>query len=467
MNRHWNEMQPADAYRVTVSGCVDSLEQKVVALLYQPLIGAQALSLYMTMYAEVEDGKLSSESALHYHLMNTLGCSPQQIYEDRLKLEGIGLLKTYVKKTGENREFLYELLPPLAPDQFFTDGLLNVFLYRKIGRPHFLRLKRIFCDREPKSPDYQDVTHAFPDVFSTGYTEMQEAEIDSAPEPGTRLASKGTKTGPVLNESFDFSALERALKDALIPASALTPFIKETIKKLSFLYGIQPLDMKNLVLSSINEQDEIEVEELRKSARNAYQFESGGRLPDMTPRMGSQELKEAGEPKTKEEKLILHCESVTPYQMMIDISDKAPSSVDMKLIEQVMLQYDFTPGVMNALIQYVMLKSNMKLSKSFMDKIAAQWARKKVKTAKEGIELAKTEQKQPKEWTKPKSTSSSYGNRKAVRQEKLPAWFTEKEKEKDIEKERPKQSEDFEAKKRKLQEELRKRKEGASAGEKD
>jgi len=461
MNRHWNEMQPADAYRVTVPGCVDSLEQKVMALLYQPLIGAQALSLYMTMYAEVENGKLSSESALHYHLMNTLGCSPQQIYEDRLKLEGIGLLKTYVKKKNENREFLYELLAPLAPDQFFTDGLLNVFLYRKIGRPHFLRLKRMFCDREAKSPDYREVTHAFPDVFSTSYTDTQEAELDSVPEPGSRLASKGVKTGPVLNGAFDFSELERALKDALIPASSLTPFIKETIKKLSFLYGIKPLEMKNLVLSSLNGQDEIDVDELRKSARNAYQFESGGRLPDMTPRIGGQESSAPAQPKTKEEKLILHCESVTPYQMIIDISDKAPSSVDMKLIEQVMLQYDFSPGVMNALIQYVMLKSNMKLSKSFMDKIAAQWARKKVKTAKDGIELAKSERDQSKEWAKSKSTAPSYGNRKTGRQEKLPSWFTEKE-------EKPETiDQSFEEEKRKLEEALRKRTEGASAGEKD
>ncbi|WP_050181153.1 replication initiation and membrane attachment family protein [Domibacillus robiginosus] len=427
MNRHWNEMQPADAYRVTVSGCVDSLEQKVMALLYQPLIGAQALSLYMTMYAEVEDGKLSSDSALHYHLMNTLGCSPQQIYEDRLKLEGIGLLKTYVKKAEENREFLYELLSPLAPDQFFTDGLLNVFLYRKIGRPHFLRLKRMFCDREAKSSDYREVTHAFPDVFSTGYADAQEAEQESMPEPGSRFASKGAKAGPVLNESFDFSELERALKDALIPASSLTPFIKETIKKLSFLYGIKALDMKNLVLSSLNEQDEIDVDELRKSARNAYQFESGGRLPDMTPRMGSPEHKEVVQPKTQEEKLIFHCESVTPYQMMIDISDRAPSSVDMKLIEQVMLQYDFTPGVMNALIQYVMLRSNMKLSKSFMDKIAAQWARKKVKTAKEGIELARSEQKQSKEWTSSKSKAGQKPNVRATRIERMPDWLQEKD----------------------------------------
>ncbi|OXS80681.1 replication initiation and membrane attachment family protein [Domibacillus enclensis] len=463
MNRHWNEMQPADVYRVSMAGCIDSLEQKVITLLYQPLIGASALSLYMTMYAEVEDGKLSTNGASHYDLMNTLGCGPQQIYEERLKLEGIGLLKTYVKKKEGSREFLYELLPPLSPDQFFTDGLLNVFLYRKIGKAHFLKLKKLFCDREVKTAEFQDVTHAFPDVFSTGYMDTEEAEASSRPEPGSRIASKETPKGPSLQESFDFGTLELALKDALIPVSSLTPFIKETIKKLAFLYGIAPIDMKNLVLSSINEQDEVDVEELRKTARNAYQFETGGRLPDMTPRMQAASEKTGDAPKTQEEKLILHCETVTPYQMMIDISNKAPSSVDMKLIEQIMLQYDFTPGVMNALIQYVMLKSNMKLSKSFMDKIAAQWARKKIESAKQAIELAKEEQKQSSEWAaKAKQAPKSYNGRKTTRTEKLPSWFTNKDEGKD-----EAVDQDFEEEKRKLEEALRNRIKGASVNEKN
>jgi replication initiation and membrane attachment protein len=462
MNRHWNEIQPADAYTISISGCIDSLERKVITLLYQPLIGAQALSLYMTMCAEVEDGKLSSGGAPHYHLMNTLGCNLQQIYEDRLKLEGIGLLKTYVKTTDESREFLYEIQPPLAPDQFFSDGLLNVFLYRKIGRPHFLRLKRTFCDKDVKSADFRDVTHDFPDVFSTGYTDSQEAETDSTPQQDSRFAGKGESTGPVLTDPFDFSVLELTLKDALIPKAALTPFIKETIKKLSFLYGIQPLEMKNLVLSAINEYDEIDVEELRKSARDAYQFESGGRLPDMTPRIQTvPSAATAPELKTQEEKLIHYLETISPRQLLIDISGSVPSKADMQIVEQVMLQYKLEPGVANVLIQYVMLKTDMKLSKSYVDKIASHWARKKVATVLEAMNLAKSEQRQYDDWAKDKDKPKTTMNRKATRQEKLPAWFTNKKEEKQT------VDQSFEEEKRKLEEALKKRTERASAGEKD
>ncbi len=463
MNRHWNEIQPSDAYTISISGCIDSLERKVITLLYQPLVGAQALSLYITMCAEVEDGKLSSGGAPHYHLMNTLCCNLQQIYEDRLKLEGIGLLKTYVKKIDESREFLYEIQQPLAPDQFFSDGLLNVFLYRKIGKPHFLRLKHMFCDKEVKTAEFRDVTHDFTDVFSTGYTDSQEAEKDSTPQQDSRFAGKGESSSPVLADSFDFSELELTLKDALIPKTALTPFLKETIEKLSFLYGIQPSEMKNFVLSAINEQDEIDVEELRKSARDAYQFESGGRLPDMTPRIQTAPSSTAApELKTQEEKLIHYLETVSPRQLLIDISGSVPSKADMQIVEQVMLQYKLAPGVANVLIQYVMLKTDMKLSKSYVDKIASHWARKKVATVLEAMNLAKSEQRQYDDWAqnkdKPKTTK-----RKTTRQEKLPAWFTNTNKKE--EKQTVDQS--FEEEKRKLEEALKKRTERASAGEKD
>lgn len=463
MNRHWNEIQPSDAYTVSISGCIDSLEQKAITLLYQPLVGAQALSLYMTMCAEVEHGKLSSGGAPHYHLMNTLCCNLQQIYEDRLKLEGIGLLKTYVKKVDESREFLYEIQQPLAPDQFFSDGLLNVFLYRKIGKPHFLRLKHMFCDKEVKSAEFRDVTHDFTDVFSTGYTDSHEAEKDSIPQQDSRFAGKGESGSPVLADSFDFSELELTLKDALIPKASLTPFVKETIEKLSFLYGIQPPEMKNFVLSAINEQDEIDIEELRKSARDAYQFESGGRLPDMIPRIQTAPSSPAApELKTQEEKLIYYLETVSPRQLLMDISGSVPSKADMQIVEQVMLQYNLAPGVANVLIQYVMLKTDMKLSKSYVDKIASHWARKKVVTVLEAMNLAKSEQRQYDDWAqnkeKPKTTK-----RKATRQEKLPAWFM------NMNKKEEKQTVDqsFEEEKRKLEEALKKRTERASAGEKD
>ncbi|MDI5788509.1 hypothetical protein PO124_09225 [Bacillus licheniformis] len=43
--------------------------------------------------------------------------------------------------------FIYELIPPLRPDEFFQDGMLNVFLYNRVGKARFQQLKEYFPTR--------------------------------------------------------------------------------------------------------------------------------------------------------------------------------------------------------------------------------------------------------------------------------------------------------------------------------
>lgn len=59
----------------------------------------------MTLWAEVEENRLWSESSTHHLLMNLLEMNLKDIFEARLKLEGIGLLKTRVKTDEGGRSF--------------------------------------------------------------------------------------------------------------------------------------------------------------------------------------------------------------------------------------------------------------------------------------------------------------------------------------------------------------------------
>ncbi|MTE24957.1 Replication initiation and membrane attachment protein, partial [Microbacterium sp. ZXX196] len=117
----------------------------------------------------LEEKRLWSSSNSHHSLMNFMGMGLKDIYEARLKLEGIGLLKVYVNKDEETRSFIYELLPPLTPEQFFLDGMLNIYLYKKLGKNQFMGLKRFFSDQKVQpARGYKEVTKAFQDVFQSG-----------------------------------------------------------------------------------------------------------------------------------------------------------------------------------------------------------------------------------------------------------------------------------------------------------
>lgn len=59
--------------------------------------------------------------------MVTMQMQLPEIYEERVKLEAIGLLKVYIKKEKDIRMFIYELQPPLSPKQFFDDIVLSIF----------------------------------------------------------------------------------------------------------------------------------------------------------------------------------------------------------------------------------------------------------------------------------------------------------------------------------------------------
>ncbi|MGM0777333.1 MAG: replication initiation and membrane attachment family protein [Bacillota bacterium] len=468
MAQHWQEMLPIDRYTVAASGLLHDYDRKVLTLLYQPLIGSVCFSLYMTLWAELEENRLWSSSNSHHSLMNFMGMGLKDIYEARLKLEGIGLLKVYVNKDEETRSFIYELLPPLTPEQFFLDGMLNIYLYKKLGKNQFMRLKRFFSDQKVQpARGYKEVTKAFQDVFQSGHPGSFDDEViqlmNETDEAGYigRREQEGIQIG---NEDFNFELLQAGLNESLVPKKALTVKVKESISNLAFLYGIDPIQMKNIVISAVNEDNEINIDELRKSARDWYQFQNQDMLPSLIDRVQpASHQSQKKQPETQEEELIRYLEITSPRQLLKDISGGAePSKGDLQIIEDVMFQQKLLPGVINVLIQYVMLKTDMKLTKGYVEKIAGHWARKKIKTPQEAIELAKKEHRQYLDWAEGKKTAGPAGNkRKPIRTEMLPDWFDENsseaaKKEQAQQQNSEKEQYERELKKRELKEKLKK-----------
>ena len=62
MSIHWQELLPADQYKVSSAGLLHDYDRKVVTRLYQPLIGPICFSLYMTFWSELEENRLWSEA---------------------------------------------------------------------------------------------------------------------------------------------------------------------------------------------------------------------------------------------------------------------------------------------------------------------------------------------------------------------------------------------------------------------
>lgn len=99
---------------------------------------------------------------------------------------------------------------------------------------------------------------------------------------GTEYTSVGQSPSYTITEDvFDFDLFLAGLSETMIPRKAMTQQVRDTIKKLSYLYGIDPLQMQNVVMSAIDERDVITTEALRKAASDWYQIERNGQLPDL------------------------------------------------------------------------------------------------------------------------------------------------------------------------------------------
>lgn len=433
----WMELQPVDSYQVKANGVLSEKDRKIMTFLYQPLMGAECLALYDTLVTEVEENRLWSESHSHSQLLNLLGISLANLFQARLKLEGLGLLRSFVRTTGESRHYIYEMAAPLSPEQFFSDGLLNIYLYSKIGNAQYQRLRRFFSDEPMSEEGFDEVTRSFQDVFETFNGSEHPVSAVTNGEPIGRAKSQGVTLD---DKTFDFAVLLQSLSPTMLSRNAITEEVRACILKLHAIYAVEELDMVHYLYRSVQADGSLDLDYLRKIVRDGYQLQHN-RLPELTAKTQQNVNKEEAEQITRPEDasdieaLQAYLDRVTPYQLLIDISDGAvPAETDLKIIDEVMNQQNLPIPVMNVLIEYVLLRLDGKIAKNFMLTIAAHWKRKKVQTAKEAMEMAWAEHEKYKklqeEGTKKEPTDYRNKNNKYKQQgrkEVLPDWFDKEE----------------------------------------
>lgn len=444
MTWHWKQLLPVDRFSVRTSQYITELDQLTLTLLYQPLIGAIANSFYGTLLAQLEKDQYWSREQTHRQLMLLLGTSLEVIFEERKKLEGIGLLKTFKRKDDEGTTYLYELQPPMTPKQFFENDVLSVYLFNRLGKTHYRQLRERFILDAIDKDEYTETTYAFDEVFaSLHHSEMVsnlKSETSNALtiDSGQELITKASSSSLTFDHDFDFDTLEKSVSRSVNPSEVFTTEVRQAISRLAFVYRIEPLEMSSIVLQALLHDDQLNIEELRKKVQEWYKIEHGTEPPALAMRTQPvvHQQMNGKVPTTDEERTVQFYETTPPLSLLEIRSDGAKVALaDVKIIESLMMDHNLNPGVINVLLDLMLWSHDMKLSKALIDKIAGHWSRKKVKTVPEAMTLALQEQNK----NKPKqSTASSYkrqpGKTGAVRRDKLPKWLlAEKEKDKSVE----------------------------------
>ena len=115
---------PADTYTVINKTILTDKDKKILTMLYQPIIGYTAVSLYNTLLDDLDKQEVMSEDLTHYHLICTMQLKLEDIVVAREKLEAVGLLRSYFRKE-EVQQYVYLLYSPILPQEFFNHPILN------------------------------------------------------------------------------------------------------------------------------------------------------------------------------------------------------------------------------------------------------------------------------------------------------------------------------------------------------
>ena len=127
---------PADQYVVVNKTILTEIDRKNLIHLYEPIIGFSAVSLYLSLWSDLDRLEIMSRDFTHHHLMSILKCSLDVIKQAREALEGVGLIKTYYKE-GDINSYVYELYSPLSAAEFFNNPILNIVLYNNVGEEEY------------------------------------------------------------------------------------------------------------------------------------------------------------------------------------------------------------------------------------------------------------------------------------------------------------------------------------------
>ncbi len=399
-------LYPADIYQVIDKSLLSDMDRLVLNMLYTPIIGATAIALYLKLQTETRNTFISLELT-HHHLMTSLQLTLDNLKEARLKLEGIGLVKTYVIK-GQINSYIYELYSPLSAHEFFSHPIFNIVLYNNVGKEEYNRLLKYFELPNIQLKDYEDITVSFDSVFKVRNYTILEANNEN-------IVSKN-KLNLNYELDYDFDLLLSFLPKGIFNEKCLNKSTKELIINLSFLYDLDPTVMADLIRASLNEKGNIVKEDLRKNTRKFYQFNNDNRLPSLLFKSQPEYLKSASGDNTKRGRIIRVFENNSPYEFLkAKYKGAKPTQRDMQILEELLIDLKLNSAVVNVLIDYTLKTNNNKLIKSYIETIAGQWKRNGVETAQEAMELAEKEHKK-------KYKKGEISTKKAAI---IPSWFNE------------------------------------------
>lgn len=382
---------PADTFIVVNKTMLSDKDRNILMLLYQPIVGSSAISLYYTFWSYLDKMELVSNEWTHHHILRDMMISNNEFIEAKMKLEAIGLIKTYFK-SGNVNSYVYELYSPISPSEFINNPLLNMAIFNAVGKLEYDRIINYFRIPKINLKEYEDITSKFSDVFAFSNISLADNLMYDIKKSNYRKLEILSK--------IDLNTILSLISDDVLNKKSLTRETKDFLYKISYVYNYDNDDMIELIRNSISEKHTIDKKLLQMNANKYYRFDNMGKLPSIIYKNQPEYLRKENLDTSNRDRMIYQFETTSPYDFLNSkYKSGTPTKSDLSTVAYLLIDLNLKPGVVNVLIDYVLKINNNKLTKNFVDAIASQWSKSGIETVEQAMEIAEAEYKKKKKVT--------------------------------------------------------------------
>lgn len=404
---------------------LSGLDYRLLGSLYQPMVGAFAVSVYLTLYQQLSGDRVGySELEQQRKLFLTLELDPGErgrsvFIEQTSKLEAVGLLQTSRRYLTSNEDYIYEyqLSRPLPPAEFFQNQHLLLLLRDKVGKYMLLSLKDEFIAEQPielGESQAENLSVPFYDLFQLN-TQIIDYELEQAfyqtasgraeAASGPDVTTKGYGYADIIRR-FPRQSINRQHVEGLKFRPDQLAAINMIAKKyrLTLLETCRLLDEDDVFTEEGMLQDEV-----LSYRANLYYRQSKKREEQMVRQLGGQAEKEtAPQDQASAEKPVemayylevpalfqgqcdIHQYNIIlrnePYTLVLERffpQGTVPDGV-LDIFQKIDLNYKLNEEVINVLIHYIHV-DRRSWAKSSIEAVASDMLGKQVSTYEQAVE---------------------------------------------------------------------------------
>ncbi|UQS86710.1 hypothetical protein MOO44_07440 [Nicoliella spurrieriana] len=383
MSNQLAQNDPQTGFIVVKNERLSDLASEAIDLLYQPVIGSVATALIRLLWRYSDERREEYQQRSHSDVFAFLQIDFRRFKECRIKLEGAGLLRTFVQQTDSSPVIIYQLVPPLTDRQFFNDDLLSLALLENIGESMYQRLANRLLIKPFQAGSAEEITQNFLDSF-----QIDADQITDQPQTIGNLKRDYALQTPVNDahakddfqvdaKDFDFNLVLDCLAKSYVHIDQVKKYYQLIVNEHR-MYGIDEVSIAKLIVRATNVRNNVfDPTKLKILVSRMYEAPVQTPAPDSNQTPAADAQPKSGEFNAQERSLIKGAEYYPPATFLAKLKhahNGFPTGSENHLIEEMLDRHVMTDGALNMLIYHVLIdRDNPQIPKQLFNYVANDW----------------------------------------------------------------------------------------------